>query len=276
MILNPNQQVTALNADLDSRSEQSSVVCLADAGAREVSSITAVPDVAGNLNSTYFTLTAQTTNYYVWFNINSAGVDPAVGGKTGIEVAGATGVTAAVLGAAIRVAVAAAISTKGTVTGTGSQCIVTNTLMGNITNVADGAAATGFTFATTAGVASSLQNKYFLLNSPSTAYAVWLNVNGEGVDPAVSLKTMIPVAVAAGASAATIAAAISAAVEAIDGLESEVRDGVLRVGNTVEGTATDIGAGNSGFTVTVLKQGLASLDDASGSPGTISNDPSTL
>ncbi len=276
MILNPAQSVANLVADFGARAEAASVAPLADAGAREISSITAVADVAGSLNSTFFLFTAGAVNYYCWLNINGAGVDPAVGGKTAVPVAAATGVTAAALGLAIRTAIAAAITVDGAVTGSGAQCIITNTLVGNITNAADGSAATGFTFATTAGVASSLQNKYFLFSSPTVDYYCWLNVNDEGSDPSVALKTGIEVAVAAGASADTIAAAISAAVEAVDGLESEQRGGVLYISNTVQGVATDAAAGNSGFTVSVLKQGLAVRVDASGSPGAISNAPSTF
>lgn len=129
----------------------------------EVQTITAIADVAGSLNSTYWTFfTAGNNNgYYVWYNINSAGVDPAVAGKTGIAVAGATGATASTLGGATRTAIAAAVSSSlVAVTGATTATILTNTQYGNCTAAADGAAPTGFTFAVgttgTYGYASGL------------------------------------------------------------------------------------------------------------------------
>lgn len=54
-------------------------------------SIDCVADVAGSLNDTYFTLgsingTPADVEYYVWFNVNGAGTDPSLAGRTGIEV----------------------------------------------------------------------------------------------------------------------------------------------------------------------------------------------
>ncbi len=114
-------------------------------------------DVAGSLNSTYFTLFDEQGNgYYVWFNINSAGVDPAVAGKTGIQVAGATGATAATLGAAAKPLIAAANSGKSfSVAGT-STLTVTNLIKGPFTPAADGTAATSFVFTVTAGAGTPI------------------------------------------------------------------------------------------------------------------------
>src|ERR1700733_2564833 len=51
-----------------------------------IQTITTVADVSGSLNSTYFTVysAGNLQGFYVWFNINSAGVDPAPAGLTGI------------------------------------------------------------------------------------------------------------------------------------------------------------------------------------------------
>lgn len=127
----------------------------------EVQTITAVADVSGSLNSTYWTFNSagDNTGYYVWYNINSAGVDPAVTGRTGIAVAGATNATASTLGGATRAAIAAATSLVA-VTGATTATILTNTQYGNTTAAADGVAATGFAFsvgtAGTYGYASGL------------------------------------------------------------------------------------------------------------------------
>lgn len=139
--------------------------------AAEVQTITAVADSGGSLNSTYWTFDLAGNNssggnnngYYVWYNINSAGVDPAVAGRTGIAVAGATNATASTLGGSTRTAIAAAVPASGNtvlVTGSTSAIILTNTQYGACTAAADGTAATGFTFAVgttgTYGYASGL------------------------------------------------------------------------------------------------------------------------
>lgn len=102
---------------------------------------------ASNLNNKYFTLNdaGDDTEYYAWFNVNSEGVDPAVGGKTGIEVAVAAGATAA----QVATALAAAIDgeTDFAATASSSSVTIVNAASGPSVDVADGAAATGFTFA---------------------------------------------------------------------------------------------------------------------------------
>ena len=79
-------------------------------GRTECRTVTAVADSSGSLNDTYFDLNVVGADfvevpYYVWLNVNAAGVDPAVSGKTGIEVEVATDATAAVVAAAIVAAV---------------------------------------------------------------------------------------------------------------------------------------------------------------------------
>lgn len=58
--------------------------------------ITTIADTAGSLNSKYFLLDSAnaSTKYYVWMNVNSAGVDPMIAGRTGVEIALATAATA--------------------------------------------------------------------------------------------------------------------------------------------------------------------------------------
>lgn len=66
-------------------------------------------DSSGSLNSTFFTFRDQANKnrYYIWFNINGAGIDPGAAGtntqlqgRTGIMIAGATGASAATLATA--------------------------------------------------------------------------------------------------------------------------------------------------------------------------------
>lgn len=56
------------------------------AGTKEKFSVTCFDDVSGSLNNKYWTFSSITTDYYVWYNVNSGGLDPSPGG-TGIEVA---------------------------------------------------------------------------------------------------------------------------------------------------------------------------------------------
>jgi hypothetical protein len=119
------------------------------------SDVTYTADTAGSLNSTFYTFysAGDLQGFYVWFNINSAGVDPAPTGLTGIQVAGATGATANTLASAARTAIAAnsAAASYFTVSGGTSHVILTNKQVGTCTGAADGTAATSFTFSNTAG-----------------------------------------------------------------------------------------------------------------------------
>ena len=44
------------------------------------------PTVATGLAGKYFFISSTTTDYYVWFFVSGSGVDPAIGGRTGIKV----------------------------------------------------------------------------------------------------------------------------------------------------------------------------------------------
>lgn len=119
---------------------------------RETTNVTFGPDIAGSLNSTFFKFEDQSgaSKYYVWFNINSAGVDPAPAGRTGIEVDGATAATAATLATATVTACGlAGLSGVSVVAGASGHIIIRDIVAGVGTAVADGTAATGFTFTRT-------------------------------------------------------------------------------------------------------------------------------
>ena len=120
---------------------------------QEVQTITVTGDTAGSLNSTFWTFRSagDLQAFYVWYNINSAGVDPAPAGLTGIQVAAATGANASTIGAATRAAIIASTGVNGAaqyfnVTGATSGVILTSIPPGSMTAAADGTAATSFTF----------------------------------------------------------------------------------------------------------------------------------
>ncbi len=119
-----------------------------------IQDITVVLDVSGSLNSTYwvFYTPGNTTGYYVWYNINSSGVDPAPANLTGIQVTGATGVTANNNATATRAAIAAAVpSSVLTVSGATSHVILNYKQIGTVTAAANSAGASpGFSYSVTA------------------------------------------------------------------------------------------------------------------------------
>jgi len=107
-----------------------------------VTDVTVAADTAGSRNNTYwvFYVSGNLRGYYVWYNINAAGTDPAVAGLTGIEVAGATGATATTLGGATRTAIAASSAASYvTVSGGTSHVILTQLNPGTLTAAANGA-----------------------------------------------------------------------------------------------------------------------------------------
>lgn len=248
--------------------EVSTVQTIADVGVKEVTTVTTVADVASSLNSTYFTFKARNTGgatetgYYVWYNIGGAGVDPAVASHTAIPVAEAADATADEIALATRAAITSVAGGRVVVTGATDEVIITSLFMGDATNAADGAAATGFTIATsTEGVASNLLNKYFVINTALDAisYYVWINVNSEGTDPLVAGKTAVPIAVALSASADTIATAIQVALDALAGFVATVLTDTVTVTNADDGATTDlVDTGSTGFTLAVTTAGVTS------------------
>jgi hypothetical protein len=137
--------------------------------AASVQTVHFVADSGGSLNSTYFLLNdAQGNGYYVWFNINSAGVDPAIAGRTGIQVAGATNANGTTLAQAAKPLIAAINSAASfSVSGGGATLTITCLVNGPTQPMVDGAAATGFTFAVTAGPGSPITPVNLRLNANS-------------------------------------------------------------------------------------------------------------
>ena len=133
--------------------------------ARNVDTVTAVADVAGSLNNTYFWFYIATTQHYVWLNVNAAGADPTPGG-TGHEVAVATNDNAATVGAAIVAVIdaIASISASGT-----TNMLIEVDAVGVVTAAAydgTGAGATGFTFVNTiAGTANYTANYFYAVST---------------------------------------------------------------------------------------------------------------
>ncbi len=120
--------------------------------ALEIQDATIAADTSGNKNSKWwkFYTAGDIHGYYVWYNINSAGVDPAPAGLTGIEVAGATNATANTLAGASRTAIAASAAVSYvSVSGATSHVILTNRQAGTCTAADNGTASAGASFSIT-------------------------------------------------------------------------------------------------------------------------------
>jgi len=125
----------------------------------EISDIQTI--AAGSLNGKYFLVSSTTTDYYVWFKEDGTGVDPAVGGRTGIAVELLSTDSAVYVAKRIKDALNGHEITKIT-------CNAASTLSGG---------------------------EYFNAYSTSTPFYVWYTVDGVGTDPAPGGKTGILVEV---------------------------------------------------------------------------------
>ncbi len=138
----------------------------------EVQDVTCAGDTAGSRNSTWwkFYTAGDLHGYYVWYNINSAGVDPTPAGLTAIPVLGATGASATTLGGATRTAVAAVAGAYVLVTGATTHCIITNRQYGACTAAANGTSTAGATFSiTTTGTYGYASGLTIVASNASTA-----------------------------------------------------------------------------------------------------------
>ena len=108
-------------------------------------SITTVADAASSLNNQYFCFyDAAGVKHYCWFDVNSAGADPAISGGTAHEVDIAVGATASAVASAIQAVIDAVAGFDASVDGT--VVTVTHTAAGYAKPAHDGAADCGFTF----------------------------------------------------------------------------------------------------------------------------------
>ena len=116
----------------------------------EISTIVCTADDTSDLLDTYFNIQDEAgTKYHVWFNVGSAGADPAPSGSTAVPVVFAEDAANTVVAEAVKDAVhgiSGITATRSTATVT-----IVTTPTGDVVDVADSATATetGFTFAVT-------------------------------------------------------------------------------------------------------------------------------
>jgi hypothetical protein len=122
--------------------------CYASWEQQETFTVQCVADVSSSLNNKYITFSSTTADFYAWFNVGAAGVDPAIAGKTAIVVAIAVNASAATIAAALSAAINANANFHAHISLCGSGKVVVQVLLaGQATDAADGlmSASTGFT-----------------------------------------------------------------------------------------------------------------------------------
>ncbi|NQU33995.1 MAG: phage tail sheath subtilisin-like domain-containing protein, partial [Bacteroidetes bacterium] len=146
----------------------------------EITTIDCEADTTSSLNNKYWLLNSPTTSYYVWYNVGAAGTDPAVAGKTGIEVALVENDTAS----------AVATATQLVITALGDFTATVDTITVTVTNAAGGAvttAADGDTGWTAAWTATTSGTGILSFNAVSAANFTVGDLVSFGVDAVTSL-----------------------------------------------------------------------------------------
>lgn len=212
---------------------------IADTGVLEAFIVTA-PSTAAATQADYIVISGTTgVKTALWLDIDAAGTVPTgaayVAATNKIKVSIITGGTATANGTILQ---AAAASTVGytAVDNMDGTVTYTQTLVGPCTaparhNADDSGNGSFVISAPTLGVVSNLNSTYFLLQDEASvhSYYVWMNVNSQGVDPLIAGRTAVPIAIAAGASAATIGTALASAIAALNSSNSFTTSGTTTV-----------------------------------------------
>jgi hypothetical protein len=155
---------------------------------------------------------------------------------------------------AVKAATTGPITLTGAKTIDGISCVAGDRVL--VKDQAAAAAAEVSTVSFAGATPAGLGGKYLTLNSPSTAYYVWFDLDDGSSDPAPG-GTGIPVDIATGDTDAQIAGKAQVVLEAHAAFGAIVGTTTVTVTNAVTGVATDIAAGDSGLTVGVVTQGAA-------------------
>lgn len=129
------------------------------------------PLAASGLAGLYWLYNAVGTNYYIWYRVNGAGADPAIGGRTGIRVD--------------------LISTDDANTVARKTIYAINGWEGTVI--------------TCTAASSITAGTYWTANSTTTEFYIWYKKDGAGTDPALSGKTGILVEILSADTATEVA-----------------------------------------------------------------------
>lgn len=280
---NPSQSLNVLKGDGTGANEQSYLTPSAMGGTGEVQTIT-VAATSSAAQGDYFILEEPGGDKIAfWLDIDANGTAPTgaayVASDNQVEINIVTGGTA-VQNAALVAAAIESVGAFSVVDNLNGTVAVTFNMVGNAAaptrhNTGDtGNGSFGVT-TTTAGTAPTVQGKYFTFANTSTSYYGWFSSSGNGSDPAPG-GTGVQIALSGDESNSEYLAAISSAIDGTSGFTSEVDGSRVIVSVDAEGAATDLGAGDSGFTVEVKSQGYSGSLKPSTNPGSLSINPSTI
>ncbi len=261
----PDQSIAALKLDLGGSNEQSYITPSAMGGTGEVQTIT-VPATAAAAQGDYFVLQKPDgSTAAIWLDIDANGTAPTgaayVASDNQLEINIVTGATA-VENAAIIAAALVATNAYSVVDNEDGTVAATFNMVGNAPaptrhNTGDTGNGSFVVATTTAGTAPTVQGKYFTAANTTTAFAFWFSSSGNGSDPAVADHTAVEIVLEGDETNAEYIALIAAGIDAQIGLSAEVDGSRINVYVDSLGAATDLGAGDSGFTVEVRSQGGA-------------------
>lgn len=115
---------------------------------------------------------------------------------------------------------------------------------------------------TLSDVSSSLNNKYFLINSTlnSNKYYVWFDVGGAGVDPLLPTLTGLKVSILPNDDATIIAMAVAGILNLTGDFTATRRINKLTITNKQLGESDDSGDVNTGFSVSTKQDGITELE----------------
>lgn len=142
---------------------------------QQMSVFTTAEDADGSLNNKYFTFDTPDGSFYVWFNVDTDGADPALSDMTGVPVALTSGDTADAVATATRAAIDAL--PEAVAGGSANEVLITCASAGRVAAPSDGAgvAETNFTFDVgTYGVTGQIdymfREVYSYLDAPADAF----------------------------------------------------------------------------------------------------------
>lgn len=231
---------------------------------------TRVQIVSVPAENTYFFISSPMRDFYCWFN-KGTGTDPNIAGRVGVEL----DISAAATAAAVKTVCQNTIGALDEFTTTTVSSTIFQfrpVLVGNTTDwsqeTADPYINQNVLNQGSGGPAFLTRfdnGDYFTIDSPTNAYYVWLNIGGDGTDPAVSGKIGIEVALSYADTNITAGTKIAAAINAEADFTASSASGTITVTCTETGVATDPTRGNMkeasttsvnpALTITVTQQG---------------------
>jgi len=243
-------------------------------GAQQVIDVTTVADVADSLNGVYWTFSSTDTDYYVWYNTGTA-VDPAISGKTGIEVAITTGASAndvaiatfnklsIMIGELIVERLANVLTIRNLDAGYANSPAANTSGFTVAVVVAGQGEAVRPQITTINTVAGNLYTNtgtadYFIIHSTGDQrkYYLWFNI-GTATDPALAGYSPLEVVLTGTETPTDVADLIKTELESTNDFICDNNAGVLTVTNTQYGACTAAAetVADAGFTISITQIG---------------------